>query len=120
LHFPIPTLFIEAIKKLDFFAVLDIMPSESCQMADIVLPDTYFLESSGYTSRVRNALWPMLLLREGTGALWDNKGWSAIVNGILDAMGKVGVQGRLGRIQRCLPGGCRNIHGGDEGKQWHP
>ncbi|MFO7774060.1 MAG: molybdopterin-dependent oxidoreductase [Dehalococcoidia bacterium] len=88
LAFPNPDTIIEAIKKLDFFAVVDIMPSESCQMADIVLPDMYFLESGGYTSRVRQALWPMLLLREGTGALWENRGWSAIVNGILDAMGK--------------------------------
>ncbi len=88
LAFPNPDTIVEAIKKLDFFAVVDIMPSESCQMADIVLPDVYFLESGGYTDRVRNALWPMLLLREGTGALWDNRGWSAIVNGILDAMGK--------------------------------
>jgi len=88
LAFPNPDTIVEAIKKLDFFVAVDIIPSESCQMADIVLPDMYFLESGGYTDRVRNALWPMLLLREGTGALWDNKGWSAIVNGILDAMGK--------------------------------
>lgn len=83
-----PDTLIEAIKKMDFFVTVDIMPSEACQMADIVLPDTYFLEGSGYTNRTRNALWPMLLLKEGVGALWDNKGWSAIVNGILDAMGK--------------------------------
>jgi len=88
LAFPNPDTIIAAIKKLDFFVVVDIMPSESCQMADIVLPDMYFLESGGYTDRVRNALWPMLLLREGVGALWDNRGWSAIVNGILESMGK--------------------------------
>jgi len=83
-----PDTLIEAIKKMDFFVTVDIMPSEACQMADIVLPDMYFLEGGGYTNRARNALWPMLLLKEGVGALWDNKGWSAIVNGILDAMGK--------------------------------
>ncbi len=85
---PDPDRLAEAIKKLDFFVVVDIMPSEAAQFADIVLPDMYFLEGSGYTSRARNALWPQLLLREGVGALWENRGWSAIVNGVLDAIGK--------------------------------
>ena len=88
LSFPNPDTMEEAIKKMDFFAVVDIVPSEMCQMADIVLPETHFLERSGYVQRGHHAMWPQLMLREGIPALYDGKGWSAIVSGILKAMGK--------------------------------
>jgi thiosulfate reductase/polysulfide reductase chain A len=59
-----------------------------CQMADIVLPETHFLERSGYAHRGNHALWPQLMLKDGIEPLWDGKGWSSIVSGILKAMGK--------------------------------
>ena len=33
-------------------------------------------------------MWPQMMLRQGVGVLWEEKGWSSIVNGIVEAMGK--------------------------------
>jgi len=88
LSFPNPDLVMEAMKKLDFIAVVDILPSEMAQLADILLPDIHFLESTGSEVRSYQSLWPMVELRDGIGKLWDEKGWGSIVNGILDAMNK--------------------------------
>lgn len=88
LSFPEPDILVEALAKLDFFAVVDILPGEMAQLADIVLPDLHFLEREGVEIRTYQALWPEVELREGIGPLWEEKGWGSIVNGILDAMGK--------------------------------
>jgi anaerobic selenocysteine-containing dehydrogenase len=88
LSFPNPDTLMNAIAKMDFFAAVDIVPSEICQMADIVLPETHFLERSGYVHRGHHALWPQLMLRQGIDPLWNARGWSAMVSGILKAMGK--------------------------------
>jgi thiosulfate reductase/polysulfide reductase chain A len=88
LSFPNPDTIIEAIKTLDFLVAVDILPNEMCQLADIVLPDVQFLEKGGIEIREYHALWPQIMLRQGTGALWEEKGWGSIVNGILEAMGK--------------------------------
>lgn len=88
LSFPNPDTIVEALKTLDFFVAVDIYPNEMCQLADIVLPDTHFLERDGVETRDYHALWPQMLLRQSAGVLWEEKGWGAIVNGILEAMGK--------------------------------
>jgi thiosulfate reductase/polysulfide reductase chain A len=88
LSFPNPDLVIDALIKLDFMAVVDILPSEMAQLADVLLPEPHFLERSGMEIRSYQSLWPQVLFREGIGTLWDEKGWDSIVNGILEAMGK--------------------------------
>ncbi|KJS21249.1 MAG: hypothetical protein VR72_11550 [Clostridiaceae bacterium BRH_c20a] len=53
---------IEAIKKLDFFVVIDNYLSETALLADIVLPGTTYLERYGLVSR--GITWPMVALRQ--------------------------------------------------------
>ena len=88
LSFPNPDTIVEALKTLDFFVVVDLLPNELCQLADIVLPDVHFLEKSGVETRGYHAMWPQILLRQGVGVLWEEKGWGSIVNGIVEAMGR--------------------------------
>ncbi len=88
LSFPNPDTMVEALKTLDFFVAVDLYPNEMCQLADIVLPDLHFLEKSGVETREYHCMWPQIMLREGVGAIWEEKGWGSIVNGILEAMGK--------------------------------
>jgi thiosulfate reductase/polysulfide reductase chain A len=86
LSFPNQDTIIEALKTLDFLVVIDILPNEMCMLADIVLPDEHFLESKGFEAREYHALWPQVLFRDGS-ALYDNRGFGPITNGILKAMG---------------------------------
>jgi len=88
LSFPNPDHVIKALCKLDFLVVVDILPGETAQLADILLPDVHFLEKEGAEIRSYQALWPQVEMRDGIGTLWEEKGWSSIVNGILEAMGK--------------------------------
>jgi len=88
LSFPNPDTIIEALKALDFLVAVDLLPSELCQLADIVLPDVHFLEKDGVETREYHAMWPQIMLREGVGTLWEEKSWGSIVNGIVEAMGK--------------------------------
>jgi thiosulfate reductase/polysulfide reductase chain A len=88
LSFPNPDTMVEAIKTLDFFVAVDLYPNEMCQLSDIVLPDVHFLEKSGTETREYHVMWPQIMLRQGIGTLWEEKGWGSIVNGILEAMGK--------------------------------
>jgi thiosulfate reductase/polysulfide reductase chain A len=88
LSFPNPDTIVEALKTLDFLVAVDLYPNEMCQLSDIVLPDTHFLERDGVETRQYHALWPQMMLRQSAGVLWEEKGWGSIVNGILEAMGK--------------------------------
>lgn len=88
LSFPNPDTIVEALKTLEFFVVVDLYPNELCQLADIILPDLHFLEKSGIETREYHVMWPQIMLRQGVGALWEEKGWGSIVNGIVEAMGK--------------------------------
>jgi anaerobic selenocysteine-containing dehydrogenase len=45
-----PRRWVEAMKKLDFVAVIDLFMTPTCQMADIVLPATSFLEKDSIRS----------------------------------------------------------------------
>jgi len=88
LSFPNPDTIVEALKTLDFFVAVDLYPNEMCQLADIVLPDVYFLEKNGIETREYHVMWPQIMLRQGIGVLWEEKDWGSIVNGIIEAMGK--------------------------------
>lgn len=80
--------FVEALKKLDFVAVADILPTEIVQMADVVFPEPHFLESSGIVERVYFAYYPQIALREpAVETLYDTKGYGSIIIGIAKAMG---------------------------------
>lgn len=83
-----PDRLVEALKTLDFFVVFDIMPTEMAMMADVVLPDLFFLERKGFINRTNNALWPQAMLQEGVDPLYEGKGLGAVVNGIVSAMGR--------------------------------
>ncbi len=86
LSFPEQDKIIAALKTLDFFVAVDVIPSEMCMMADIVLPDAYFLESNGFGPRTYHALWPQVQFQDGK-PLYDNKGYGSMINGILKATG---------------------------------
>lgn len=85
--FPNPRRLEEALAKLDFVVVVDMFNTEVAQYADIVLPEDHFLETSGYTIREYNAYRPQVMLDEPIPRAFDTKGYGAIVNGILKAMG---------------------------------
>ena len=88
LSFPNPDTIVEALKTLEFFVTVDLYPNEMCQLSDIVLPDVHFLEKDGTETREYHCMWPQIMLRQGIGVLWEEKGWGSIVNGIVEAMGK--------------------------------
>lgn len=80
--------FVEALKKLEFIAVVDILPMEIVQMADVVFPEPHFLETSGITERVFFAYYPQIALKDPVGEpLYDTKGFSSIVISLAKAMG---------------------------------
>ncbi len=88
LAFPDAVKFTEALKKLDFIAVIDVWPSEMVQMADVVFPEPYFLEISGMGAREYAAYRPQIALREPIiKPLHDTKGYGTIIVGIANEMG---------------------------------
>ncbi len=87
LAFPNPPRLVEALKTLDFIAVSDILPSEMVQLADVVLPDNTFYESSGLVAREYHAMYPQVALRDALPALYDTRSFSNIAINILKKMG---------------------------------
>ncbi len=88
LAFPNAPRFAEALKKLDFIAVADVWPSEMVQMADVVFPEPYFLETTGIGDREYFAFYPQVAMREPVvSPLYDGKGYGGIIEGIAAAMG---------------------------------
>ncbi len=88
LAFPNAPRFVEALQKLDFVAVCDVWPSEMVQMADVVFPEPYYLESSGFGNRVYHAFYPQIALREPViDPLYDTRGYGGIITGLAQAMG---------------------------------
>ncbi|TVQ40077.1 MAG: twin-arginine translocation signal domain-containing protein [Spirochaetaceae bacterium] len=88
LAFPDATRFVEALKKIDFIAVCDVWPSEMVQMADVVFPEPYFLETSGFGDRDYHEFYPQIALRQPmVPPLYDTRGYGGIISGIADAMG---------------------------------
>jgi thiosulfate reductase / polysulfide reductase chain A len=70
-----------------FIAVADMYPNNIAWLADVVLPDTYWLESSN-TSETTNqhAIRERLYLMDGVGATFERKGKGGIFNGILQKL----------------------------------
>ncbi len=88
LAFPNAPRFTEALKKLDFVAVADVWPSEMVQMADVVFPEPYFLETTGIGARSYFAFYPQVAMREPVvPPLFDGRGYGGIIEGIAAAMG---------------------------------
>jgi len=87
LAFPNPPRLVEALKTLDFIAVSDVLPTEIVQLADVVLPDNTFYESSGLVAREYHAMYPQTALREALPALHDTRGVSGVMLSILKKMG---------------------------------
>ena len=85
--FPNPDAMIEAMKTLDTIVVMDVVLSEMAQMADFVLPNAWFLEGSGWSTRNYSAYYPQIALREGTDVL-ELPSMPANLNGILKGMGR--------------------------------
>jgi len=88
LAFPNAPRFVEALKTMDFVAVVDVWPSEMVQMADVVFPEPYYLETSGFGDRVYHAFYPQLALREPVvDPLYDTRGYGGVITGLANAMG---------------------------------
>ncbi|RLI25815.1 MAG: hypothetical protein DRO52_03485 [Candidatus Hecatellales archaeon] len=60
LAFPNPKRLVEALKQLEFIVTIDVLPSESVQLADIVLPDCTYLEREGFSVRIYNGWYPQV------------------------------------------------------------
>jgi thiosulfate reductase/polysulfide reductase chain A len=77
----------EALKKLDFVVNVDMYMTELGEYSDIVVPENFWLENGGVSVRNYQAYRPQVMLDEGAPKLFDTKGFGAIANGILAAMG---------------------------------
>ncbi len=88
LAFPDAVKFTEALRKLDFVAVVDVWPSEMVQMADVVFPEPYFLETSSFGARSYFAFYPQLALRQPViEPMYDTRGYGGVIEGLARAMG---------------------------------
>ncbi len=74
---PDPYSTIEAIRKLDFMLVIDVMPTEPTLFADIVLPEATYLERHDDLLTVSNAKTPFAAIRQPViDPLFESKpGW---------------------------------------------
>ena len=54
----------EALKKVEFMVIVDILPMDAMYFADIVLPNTMFLEGSDLINRTYNAKSPFVVVRQ--------------------------------------------------------
>jgi thiosulfate reductase / polysulfide reductase chain A len=78
----------KALKKLDFLVVMDIIPSEMVQMADIVLPDHQALEGSAIVPRGYFALYPQIAVQQPVvKPLYETRGFRNIMIEMGKAMG---------------------------------
>lgn len=62
--FPQPAMLAEALKKVEFMAIVDILPMDAMWFANVVLPNTMFLEGSDVISRTYNAKSPFVIVRQ--------------------------------------------------------
>ncbi len=54
----------EALKRV-FVVAVELQMSETAQMADVVLPETFWLEGRGWDKATYFALWPQIMVTEG-------------------------------------------------------
>jgi thiosulfate reductase/polysulfide reductase chain A len=64
LAFPQPLQFLEALSTIDFVVVYDVLPNDTVNYADIVLPGATYLESSGLVARNFRAPYPQVTVRQ--------------------------------------------------------
>jgi thiosulfate reductase/polysulfide reductase chain A len=64
LGLPNPPKWVEALKRV-FVIAIEIQMSETAQMADVVLPEVFFLEGRGWAQATYFALWPQIMLTGG-------------------------------------------------------
>ena len=75
LGFPEPLKMMEALESVEFTVVMDVLPTDTIQAADIVLPHVSYLEVNQLTSRVMAAKYPQVLARQAlTKPLFESKG----------------------------------------------
>jgi thiosulfate reductase/polysulfide reductase chain A len=68
LGFPDPPAMEEAMRRVDFTVVMDYLPTDTCSMADIVLPSAMYLEGNDVVARDYNAKYPEALARVSVSA----------------------------------------------------
>ncbi len=86
---PNPQRSIQALKNLEFVCVTDILPSEIAQFADILLPESTYLERFDGVFAVRHAVEPFIALRQPlVPPLHNTKDGFSIVKGVMNAMGR--------------------------------
>lgn len=86
---PFPQRTIEALKRLEFVCVVDILPTEITQYADILLPESTYLERYDGVFAERNAKTPFLALRQPVvPPVHDTRDGFSIARGILEAVGR--------------------------------
>lgn len=88
LSFPNQKKMVDAFCKLDFLLVCEIYPAEIAQLADIVLPEPHWLESSGFSARGYHSLYPQIAVRMPVvEQLYNTKGYGTIIMELARAMG---------------------------------
>ncbi len=88
LSFPNAVRMTEALAGLDFMVCCEIYPSEMAQLADVVLPEPYWLEISGLSARGYHSMYPQIAVRLPTvRSLHDTKGFGTIITELAEAMG---------------------------------
>ncbi len=81
LGFPQPLRVVEALKKVEFVVVMDLLPTDTTSMADIILPSTTYLEVSDLVSRDYKAKYPQVVVRQPiVSPMFETKsiGWVAL------------------------------------------
>lgn len=74
LGFPNPPKMFEALQTVPFTVVMDIWPTDTCTLADIVLPSQYYLEVNDLVSREYYAKQPQVVARQAVvPALFETK-----------------------------------------------
>lgn len=64
LGFPNPPQMFEALKTIPFLAVMDIIPTDTANFADIVLPHVTYLEANDLVARDYKAKYPQVVVRQ--------------------------------------------------------
>lgn len=64
LAFPEPKKMEEALQKVEFTVVMDILPTDTASLADIVLPSITYLEGSDVVARDYQAKYPQVVVRQ--------------------------------------------------------
>jgi thiosulfate reductase/polysulfide reductase chain A len=64
LAFPEPKKMEEALRQVEFTVVMDILPTDTASLADIILPSVTYLEGSDVVARDYQAKYPQVIVRQ--------------------------------------------------------